>query len=139
MKKESLVITEEFLSDCLSKYPNTGKNSHVGHLGILMAQEFFKRKYPGCEFKVNISGIDLQVILVNGEEKAFEVKSTTDPGIAWSKFKVSSMRSHDALINGMPLMRITKIGKTEMDIYFLTHGDDFDLIPEPRFSIKSRN
>jgi hypothetical protein len=137
MIKESLVIPEDFLEKCLSEYPNLGKNSHVGHLGILMAKEFFKKKYPGCDFKVNTSKIDLQVILPDGEVKSYEVKSTTDRGIAWSKLKVSSMRSHDALIKGMPLMRITKIGTTKMDIYFLVCGVDFELIQEPRFSVKS--
>ncbi|MFC3881044.1 hypothetical protein ACFOSV_12695 [Algoriphagus namhaensis] len=136
MTKETFKISKDFLDECLKKYPNLGKNSHVGQLGILMVKEFFKRKYPGCKFEVNSSKIDLKVILLNGEIKKYEVKSTVDSGLAWSKLKVSSTHCYNALQEGMPLVRITKIGEIEMDIYFLICGIDFTLIPEPRYSVK---
>jgi hypothetical protein len=33
------------------------------------------------------------------------------------------------------LIRITNIGSTEMTLYFLKHNEDFELVPEPRWSI----
>jgi hypothetical protein len=33
------------------------------------------------------------------------------------------------------LIRITNIGSTEMLLYFLKHSEDFELVPEPRWSV----
>ena len=121
----------------LTLYPNTGKNSDVGKLAIEIAKLYFLSINDTTTFIPNKNGIDLST-LVNGISENYEIKGTTDNNISWNKLKVSSQNCHDLLINGMTLTRITNIGLTEMTFYFLKNTEDFELVPEPRWSVIRR-
>lgn len=134
MTTHDFIITQEQLTDLLTRYPNTGKNSDVGKLAVEIAKLYFLSLNDKTTFTTNKNRIDLS-ISVNGTIEHYEIKGTADKSISWNKLKVSSPNSHDHLVNGMTLIRITNIGSTEMTLYFLKHNEDFELVPEPRWSI----
>ena len=127
-------ISKEQLNELLTLYPNTGKNSDIGKIAIEVAKLYFLSKNEMTSFTTNKKGIDLTTE-VNGLIEKYEIKGTADKDISWSKLKVSSQNCHDHLINGMTLIRITNIGSTTMTFYFLKYKEDFELIPEPRWSV----
>jgi hypothetical protein len=127
-------ISDEQLNELLSLYPNTGKNSDVGKLAVEVAKLYFLTLNAMTSFVTNKNGIDLTVE-ANGIIEKYEIKGTTDKDISWSKLKVSSQNCHDHLVNGMTLIRITNIGSTAMTFHFLKYQEDFELIPEPRWSV----
>ena len=137
MTTHNFSITQDQLDGLLTLYPNTGKNSDVGKLAIEIAKLYFLSINDMTSFITNRNGIDLS-ISINGVVENYEIKGTTDNNISWNKLKVSSQNCHDHLLNGMTLIRITNIGSTEMTFYFLTHSEDFELVPEPRWSVIRR-
>lgn len=137
MTTHNFSITQDQLDGLLTLYPNTGKNSDVGKLAIEIAKLYFLSINDMTSFITNRNGIDLS-ISINGVVENYEIKGTTDNNISWNKLKVSSQNCHDHLVNGMTLIRITNIGSTEMTFYFLTHSEDFELVPEPRWSVIRR-
>lgn len=134
MTTQDFIITQEQLTDLLKRYPNTGKNSDVGKLAVEIAKLYFLSLNNKTTFTINKNRIDLS-ISVNETIGHYEIKGTADKSISWNKLKVSSQNSHDHLVSGMTLIRITNIGSTEMTLYFLKHNEDFELVPEPRWSI----
>jgi len=127
-------INQEQLQALLALYPNVGKNSDVGKLAIGVAKLFFLFKDPNTAFVTNKNSIDLSTS-INGIIENYEVKGTADKDICWNKLKVSSQCCYDNLIKGMTMIRITNIGTTEMSFYFLKHGEDFELVTEPRWAV----
>lgn len=127
-------ISDEQLNDLLTLYPNTGKNSDVGKLAVEVAKLYFLSLNELTSFTTNKKGIDLTVE-ANGLVENYEIKGTADKDISWNKLKVSSQNCHDHLVNGMTLIRITNIGSTTMTFHFLKYQEDFELIPEPRWSV----
>jgi hypothetical protein len=127
-------ISVEQLNDLLTLYPNTGKNSDVGKIAVEVAKLYFSSLSGLTSFTTNKKGIDLTVE-VNGLVEKYEIKGTADKDISWRKLKVSSQNCHDHLVNGMTLIRITNIGSTAMTFHFLRYQEDFELIPEPRWSV----
>lgn len=137
MTKHNFSITQDQLKDLLTLYPNTGKNSDVGKLAVELAKLYFLSINGSTTFVANKNRIDLSAS-INGVVENFEIKGTVANSIAWNKLKVSSQNCHELLINGMTLIRITNIGSTEMIFYFLTYSEDFELVPEPRWSVIRR-
>lgn len=137
MTKYDFIITQEQLNDLLICYPNTGKNSDVGKLAVEIAKLYFLSLNDKTTFTTNKNRIDLS-ISVDENIEHYEVKGTADKSISWNKLKVSSQNSHDHLVNGMTLIRITNIGSTELTLYFLKYNEDFELVSEPRWSIKQK-
>ncbi len=137
MRTHNFSITQVQLNNLLTLYPNTGKNSDVGKLAIEIAKLYFLSINDTTTFITNKNGIDLSTS-INGISENYEIKGTTDNNISWNKLKVSSQNCHDLLVNGMTLIRITNIGSTEMTFYFLKHTEDFELVPEPRWSVIRR-
>lgn len=137
MTTTNFSITQDQLNFFLTLYPNTGKNSDVGKLAVEIAKLYFLSINDSTTFITNRNGIDLS-ISKNGIVENFEIKGTSDNNISWNKLKVSSQNCHDYLVNGMRLIRITNIGSTEITLYFLTYFEDFELVPEPRWSIIRR-
>ena len=127
-------ISDEQLNELLSLYPNTGKNSDVGKLAVEVAKLYFLKLNAMTSFVTNKNGIDLTVE-ANGIIEKFEIKGTADKDISWSKLKVSSQNCYDHLVDGMTLIRITNIGSTAMTFHVLKYQEDFELIPEPRWSV----
>lgn len=94
-----------------------------------------RRAYPGAAFIAPRTGADLRVRVQDGREFDVEVKGTEKAGVAWSQFKVSSQQSHDLLVSGIPLYRITEIGCKQVKIFIMKHGSDFEMAHEPRWSV----
>jgi hypothetical protein len=127
-------ISEEKCRELLSRFPNLEKNIHVGGFAIEIAKLYFLSRDADAGF-TRCKGGDIGVTC-NGRYEEFEVKGTADPNICFKKLKVSSKACHDALVNGMRLIRITGIGKPVMNIHFMKHPEDFILVEEPRWAVK---
>lgn len=84
----------------------------------------------------DMDGVDLRVT-IDGKTERIEVKGTKDSDIAWQKLKVSSKKSHDALVSGDALIyRVVDVGSANPRVYILIYGEDFTLEPEPRWAVK---
>lgn len=127
-------ITRSQLSQLL-KHSKDGKNSDIGKMAVKMVTLYFKSLDSNAQVVPGKNGADIQVIS-KGTATNYEVKGTQDPKIAFSKLKVSSQPSYNALVGGMVLIRVTNIRSTDMKIHFLKHGVDFTLMKEPRWAVK---
>ncbi len=89
-----------------------------------------------AEIEQDREGADLRVS-VDGRTERIEVKATEASTLAWPQLKVSSQKSHDALVSGdASIYRVVEVSSANPRIYFLTHGRHFTLAPEPRWSVK---
>jgi hypothetical protein len=95
----------------------------------------FRRVDVNAHFNKPGKGADLRVRFQNGVETDVEVKGTGKVGIAWNQFKVSSQQSHDLLVKGIPLYRVTGIGSRAVKIFIMKHGVDFAMSPELRWTV----
>nr|WP_315176022.1 hypothetical protein [uncultured Flavobacterium sp.] len=136
MKGHNFEITPQKLNELLGLFPNLGKNSDIGKFAVEVAKLFILSLNPNSTFNTK-RGVDLSVTL-NGIEEDFEIKGSAANDIGWNKLKVSSQFCHDNLINGMNIIRVTNIGQINMTIYYLNHDEDFELVPEVRWTIKKR-
>ena len=104
---------------------------------LAIVREFLKDRYgDDVEIEEDRDGVDLRVT-VDGRTERIEVKGTADSTIAWEKLKVSSRKSHDALVRGDALIyRVVDVHSADPRIYILIHGEDFTLEPEPRWAVK---
>lgn len=127
-------ISEQERIALLTKFPNLGKNSDVGKYSIEVVKMFFLSKDSTSSFSICKGGADLEVKQGNNSQQ-FEVKGTIDSEICFQKLKVSSQGCHDALINGIILIRVTNVGQLKMKMHFMKHGVDFLLVPEPRWAV----
>lgn len=125
----------ENLEELKNQHSNMGKNSDVGWVAVEIAKQYFKQKHPDATFPEPSKSVDLYVKIGNDIQE-YEIKGTADPQISWNKLKVSSKGCHDKLLKGMELIRITNVGKSNVTLHFLTHGKDFELIPEDRWAVK---
>ena len=81
-------------------------------------------------------GADLRV-MIDGKTERIEVKGTKDSDIAWHKLKVSSKKSHDALVSGAAsIYRVVDVDSANPCVHILIYGEDFILEPEPRWAVK---
>ena len=104
---------------------------------VSIVREHLSVKYRGrAEIEDDPDGADLRVS-VDGKTERIEVKGTRSPGIAWQQLKVSSKRSHDALMKGEASMyRVVDVDGEEPRICILTYGRHFTLEPEPTWAAK---
>ena len=102
-----------------------------------IVREFLKDRYgDDVEIEEDRDGVDLRVT-VDGRTERIEVKGTADSTIAWEKLKVSSWKSHDALIRGDALIyRVVDVHSADPRVHILIYGEDFTLEPEPRWAVK---
>jgi len=91
---------------------------------------------PCVTFLAPMKGADLRVRSGDGNETDIEVKGTEATDLAWPQLKVSSQHSHDRLRGGMLLYRVTGVRAQTVTIYVMRHGVDFDMVPEPRWSVR---
>jgi len=134
MRRVEFSITQKQLDELRTLYPNMGKNSDVGKLAVEISKLYFLSINPSTTFVVNKNGIDITTN-TDGFVENYEIKGTADKNISWNKLKVSSQSCFNHLTTGMTLIRITNIGCTNMTIYFLRYKVDYELIPEPRWSV----
>ncbi len=121
--------------DTLIKETKDGKNSDIGKMALEIVKLYFKSVDAGAEFSSGKNGADITV-MSNSIETSYEVKGTQDRNIAFAKLKVSSQACHDALVNGMEIIRVTNIRENDVKLHFLKHGVDFCLEPEARWALK---
>ena len=88
------------------------------------------------EIEEDRDGVDL-IVTIDGKTERIEVKGTKDSDIAWKKLKVSSKKSHDALVSGdASIYRVVDVDSANPRVYILIYGEDFTLEPEPRWAVK---
>ena len=102
-----------------------------------IVREFLKDRYgDDVEIEEDRDGVDLRVT-ANGRTERIVVKGTSGSTMAWEKLKVSSRKSHDALVRGDALIyRVVNVHSAAPIVYILIHGEDFMLEPEPRWAVK---
>ena len=89
-----------------------------------------------AEIEEDQDGADLRITL-DGNVERIEVKGTESSTLAWSQLKVSSPKSHDALVSGdASIYRVVDVNGESPRIYVLTHGRHFTLEPEPRWAVR---
>lgn len=131
-----LDLPKEFFERLNSSFPlGDMQSSVIGKRSVEIVKWYLLTKDQNCTFDQYQSDADLRVTL-NGITIDIEVKGTTDSDISWIKLKVSGKKSYDKLLSGMPIYRVCSIYKQNPRIYILTYKDDFEMIPEPRWSIK---
>lgn len=102
-----------------------------------IVRAFLKDKYgEDVVIEEDRDGADLRVT-IDGRTERIEVKGTADSTIAWEKLKVSSQRSHDALVRGdASIYRVVDVDSADPRVHILIYGEDFTLEPEPRWAVK---
>lgn len=133
-----LEITNEELRLILEGNPNMGKNSDVGKAAIKLVKLFFSKTHGVTEFYIGKEGADI-IVSMPEENKSYEVKGTAGSDIAWSKLKVSSQHSYNAITNGLEIIRVTNVGQQKVKLHFITYGVDFTLVTEARWAVKKLN
>lgn len=129
-------LSENDLSTLNTPKSEKGKSASIGKRAEDILKIYFRKEKPGCIFEKTRDGSDLKIIHIS-ESFEIEIKGTADKNIAWNKLKVSSQKSHDRLIEGLPVYRVTDVFSKKPILYILEYGIDFDLEEEPRWSIKS--
>ena len=104
---------------------------------LAIVRALLKDKYgEDVEIEEDGDGVDLRVT-IDGKTERIEVKGTKDSDIAWQKLKVSSKKSHDALVNGDAVIyRVVDVDSADPRVHILIYGEDFTLEPEPRWAVK---
>ncbi len=104
---------------------------------LFIAHLFFRLVHgERAKIEEDHEGTDLKVT-IEGKTERIEVKGTEDSDIAWSKLKVSSQKSHDALVSGdASIYRVVDVNSAKPRIYILEHGKHFTLEHEPRWAVK---
>jgi hypothetical protein len=119
-----------------AKHPPSSSSSDIGKRAIEIVKCYFRATSPGCSFVVPPKGGDLAVLETGSMvAKVFEVKGTSDSGLAWQKLKVSSKHSHALLASGeASVLRVTEVYGVEPLVFEMHHGQDFLLKREDRWT-----
>jgi hypothetical protein len=141
MDSEKLQLTDHEYEELNRESPRGKGSALIGKRAEKIIRIHFRRKDPRCEFKHPKNGADLHVVFSDNEESlTLEIKGTDEAGIAWQKLKVSSKHSWRLLTEEkIPLYRVTDVFGQIPVIYVLIHDRDFELEPEPRWSIKRKS
>lgn len=115
-------------------FPNTGKNADVGKAAVEIVKCYYLSLDNNAGFRNGPGGSDIE-IEVRGVPEV-EIKGTAKSDIDWNSLRVSSEDCHRLLENGMRIIRVCGIGGQRVLLYYLTHGVDFVMVPEPRWRIQ---
>jgi len=135
MKRIEILLNESDFSLLNERYPKQGKSSVIGQHAESILKIYFKKERPRCTFETTKSGSDLKIVC-NSKSFEIEIKGTAARNIAWNKLKVSSQKSHDRIVKGLPVYRVTDVFSKQPVLYILEYGIDFKLDKEPRWSFK---
>jgi hypothetical protein len=135
MERIDLPLTRDEHTELNARFPATSKSSNVGCRAIELAKIYFRTVDSTCNFREQINGCDLEITFASGETNHIEVKGTASRDLAWSKLKVSGTPSYQALIDGMPLYRITGVYEQTPVIFVMTFSEDFQMELEPRWRV----
>jgi hypothetical protein len=130
----SFTLTTKDFEFLRTTYKNMRNNHDICNYGVHVTKLYLESK-GYSNIKIEEKKVDIQGTINDVTEK-FEVKSTVDSNIAFDKLKVSSQKDHKSIVEeGMEIIRVCKVGQQTLDIYFLKHGIDFTLTPEPRWRL----
>lgn len=132
---KQFALNDEDYNRLQTEYPTIGKNSVIEKLSIEIVKLYFQSENTLTTFKKGNKSVDL-IVELEGIETPYEIKGTESADIAYSKLRVSSQPSYDALKNGLTLLRVSNVRKREVILYFMQYGIDFDLVPEDRWRVK---
>lgn len=118
-------------------YPPTVNSANVGNRAIELVRFYFRSLDSDCQFRVPNDGTDLEIVRAGSSER-IEVKGTADADIAWIKLKVSSLLSYQQLLDNVPIYRVVAVYDRAPRIHVLRHAQDFEMIAEPRWSVRAR-
>jgi hypothetical protein len=130
-------LPEEEFERLNSEYPFTMQSAKVGQRSVEIVKWHFKTIDPNCNFDNSQTDVDLRVTSKTNIYD-IEIKGTADEDIAWMKLKVSGKRSYQKLKNGMPIYRVCNVYSKKPRIFILNYNDDFEMMPEDRWSIRPR-
>jgi len=136
MERIYLTIPEPEFVKLDRLYPNNGKSSVVGERATEIVKVYFTSQDNNSTFEKPTDG-DLKITSKDRVLK-IEIKGTAEKDICWMKLKVSGEPSYKSLIQGMPLYRVCGVYERSPVIYVLYYSQDFDMIPEPRWSIRPK-
>jgi hypothetical protein len=138
MEDYRVELTLEEFGRLNSLYPVSEGSALIGKRAEEIVRIHFRRRDPHCAFEVPGTGPDLKVALSDGSEPLFiEVKGTASVGIAWQQLKVSSRHSWRSLTETrIPVYRVSEVFAKAPCIHVLTHGTDFTLDQEDRWTFK---
>jgi hypothetical protein len=117
-------------------YPNMRSNHDIGNFGVEVVKLYLE-SIGGSNVLMEVDKIDIQATL-NGKRIKYEVKSTAKADITFNNLKVSSPKDFKSIKEGMEIIRVCKVGKQTLDLYFLKYGKDFTLVQEPRWRLKKK-
>ncbi len=137
MELIDIELPEEEFERLNSAYPFTMQSAKVGQRSVEIVKWHFKTIDPNCNFDNKQTDVDLRVTS-KANIYDIEIKGTADEDIAWMKLKVSGKRSYRKLKNGMPIYRVCNVYSKNPRIFILNYNDDFEMIPEDRWSIRPR-
>ena len=138
MEKIKIELAEEQYIRLNADYPRNGKSSIIGERSVEIVKWHFRSNDKCCNFIPMSGGCDLRIISRKNSklDLDIEIKGTANKDIAWSQLKVSGNPSYYSLTNNMPLHRVCDVYSQSPVIYVLRYSDDFEMIPEPRWSLK---
>lgn len=133
---DTFEINQVRYDELKAKYSNAinKNNRDVGQVATEIVADYLTYKIPDSKIRAGAKGADLELVVGN-KIQPLEVKGTTASTISWPKIKVSSKACHDGLVNGMTIIRVVNADTKFPKLYFLKHGRDFRLAPEPRWSV----
>lgn len=118
--------------------PASKKNADIGARAVEVIRLYAKRLYWNERRAGRRRGVDLAFMDTQGQLIEMEVKGTDDTGVHWEKLGVSGKPCYSNLTNGMPLYRVTAVFDKNPTIFILKYGEDFTMVPEPRWKIKQK-
>ena len=138
MEQHLVQLTDDEYGFLNKRYPRGTSSVLIGNRAIEVVKYFFLKKDPTCRFSSPENGADLCVTWQHAQKPMYiEVKGTESDDISWLKLKVSGDPSKNLIVSEkIPLYRVTSIFERTPQIYILKYGEDFELIPDPRWSVK---
>lgn len=132
-KPISFSLTDNDFKKLIEKYPNMRSNHDIGNYGVHVVKLYLE-SIGATNVLIEKDKIDIQAKL-KGKDVKYEVKSTTKTDITFNNLKVSSTKDYKLIKKGMEVIRVCKVGKQNLHLYFLKHVRDFNLVEEPRWRL----
>lgn len=138
MNQVKVNLSNEEYEKLEAQFPRGEGSALIGNRAKEIVKLHFRCEDPTCRFVPPELGADLKVVFsTDRPSTTLEIKGTEQSDIAWQQLKVSSEHSYRLLTEKkIPLYRVIDVFGRNPSIYILIHGVDFELAPEPRWSIK---
>jgi len=136
MRTEAFTLSDEQLSVLTTRYPNRGKNSDIGKLAVEIVKLYFLSINIDTEFEIGGRNKPDICVILEDSISEYEVKGTESVDVSFNLLRVSSRFCYERLIKGMEMIRVTGIGRRQVGLHFLKYGEDFTMIPEPRWTVR---